>query len=236
MRTKRETSAIRAKGLSPVTTWGDMLGEGGVCVTSKAAYGSCKSFKSCFPYVKKMPDVGIFDSWLLGQYDTCTFLTKEGRQAFGVCCEDSVTKPSDSVNIVAAYVNNWPPPLPTHPPDHAAPTHPSVSGSFPAGIQTTKRPWPPALPTHKPVSSVTQKPVTKPPPPPPVQSDVGNYCGAKNGNQDQERIVGGQTAQPNEWPWIVVLFKDGRQFCGGSLIDHNHVLTAAHCVAQYEST
>lgn len=238
-RAKRETSPLRVNGLSPVTTWGDMTGEGGQCVTSKAAYGQCKSFKSCYPYFKKVPELGVFDSWVLGQYDTCTYFTKEGRQAFGVCCTDSV-KPSDSVNIYAAYVNNWPPPLPTHPPNHAAPTHPPISGSFPAGIQTTTKnpyyPWPPALPTHKPVSQVTTRPTTPKPPPPSIQSDVGDYCGAKNGNQDQERIVGGQQASPNEWPWVAVLFNNGRQFCGGSLIDHNHILTAAHCVAQYVDT
>lgn len=245
-RAKRETSPIRDRGLSPVTTWGDMMGEGGICVTSKAEYGRCRSFKSCYPDFKKMPDLGIFDAWVLGEYDTCTFFTKAGRQAFGVCCGDTL-KPSDSVSAIAEnkgmYANNWPPPLPTHPPNHAAPTHPSVSGSLPSGIHTTFKPivitptthkpgaypWPPPLPTHKPVSQVTMKPTT---PPPAVQSDIGEYCGAKNGNQDQERIVGGQNASPNEWPWIAVLFNSGRQFCGGSLIDHNHILTAAHCVAQ----
>lgn len=51
--------------------------------------------------------------------------------------------------------------------------------------------------------------------------------------QDQERIVGGQNADPNEWPWVAVIFNNGRQLCGGSLIDESHILTAAHCVAQY---
>ena len=45
--------------------------------------------------------------------------------------------------------------------------------------------------------------------------------------KDQERIVGGHNADPNEWPWIVALFNNGRQFCGGSLIDSTHILTAA---------
>lgn len=59
-----------------------------------------------------------------------------------------------------------------------------------------------------------------------------SQCGAKNGNQDQERIVGGKNADPGEWPWMVALFNAGRQFCGGSLIDEQHILTAAHCVVK----
>jgi len=45
------------------------------------------------------------------------------------------------------------------------------------------------------------------------------------------RVVSGWPAQKNEWPWIAQLRNNGRQFCGGSLIDDRHILTAAHCVA-----
>ena len=48
-----------------------------------------------------------------------------------------------------------------------------------------------------------------------------------------QRIVNGWPADQYEWPWIAALLNNGRQFCGGSLIDSKHVLTAAHCVAQY---
>lgn len=48
-------------------------------------------------------------------------------------------------------------------------------------------------------------------------------------------IVGGQEADPGEWPWQVALIDAGGdtywdQFCGGSLIDKMWVVTAAHCV------
>jgi hypothetical protein len=47
-----------------------------------------------------------------------------------------------------------------------------------------------------------------------------------------QRIVNGWPADQYEWPWIAALLNNGRQFCGGSLIDRKHILTAAHCVAQ----
>jgi len=53
---------------------------------------------------------------------------------------------------------------------------------------------------------------------------------AKNGN----RIVGGQKTDPQEWPWMAALLRDGSdQYCGGVLITNAHVLTAAHCVKPF---
>uniref|UniRef100_A0A8C6U3R7 chymotrypsin n=1 Tax=Neogobius melanostomus TaxID=47308 RepID=A0A8C6U3R7_9GOBI len=44
------------------------------------------------------------------------------------------------------------------------------------------------------------------------------------------RIVNGEEAQPHSWPWQVSLQDyTGFHFCGGSLINENWVVTAAHC-------
>lgn len=50
-------------------------------------------------------------------------------------------------------------------------------------------------------------------------------------------IVGGREAEPGEWPWQVALIHANGdlyndQFCGGSLIDPQWVLTAAHCAVE----
>ncbi|XP_056382549.1 ovochymase-2-like [Hyla sarda] len=44
------------------------------------------------------------------------------------------------------------------------------------------------------------------------------------------RIVGGTAAKKEESPWIASLKKDGKHFCGGTVISDKYVLTAAHCV------
>jgi len=49
--------------------------------------------------------------------------------------------------------------------------------------------------------------------------------------QAQSRIVGGDPTDTAAHPYAVYLTTDeGEQFCGGVLIDHDSVLTAAHCV------
>lgn len=191
-------------------------------MTSKGHIGSCTSYRNCYPYFK-IPDLTIWESWILGNYDTCSFFDKDGRQAFGVCCSNPLTIPEDenhkidesnesthADNKIPDKPNkdnnypNWPPPVPTHPPNHAAPTHPTVSGSLPGGSSpthpatvgtttTTRRPtttwatkpptsttypnWPPPVPTHstqRPIYGTTTESNE-------IAGDVGGACGAKNG-------------------------------------------------------
>lgn len=45
-----------------------------------------------------------------------------------------------------------------------------------------------------------------------------------------EKIVGGQYAEEHQFPYQIALFHLGNFRCGGSIIDEQWVLTAAHCV------
>ena len=42
-------------------------------------------------------------------------------------------------------------------------------------------------------------------------------------------IVGGEDAAVGDFPYIVSLQQSGSHFCGGTLLNANTVLTAAHC-------
>ena len=54
-----------------------------------------------------------------------------------------------------------------------------------------------------------------------------------------KRIVGGNAADPGEWPWQVLLqWQNGtaiyqnmknRSYCGGAILSKHFILTAAHC-------
>merc|ERR1711915_887646 len=64
----------------------------------------------------------------------------------------------------------------------------------------------------------------------------GCTCGKKS----NERIVGGDEADVNEWPWIVSLMdsvskQKGNHACGGALVASRWVVTAAHCVENYKT-
>ncbi|XP_033097768.1 trypsin-like [Anneissia japonica] len=63
-------------------------------------------------------------------------------------------------------------------------------------------------------------------------------CGKQAIPPTNLKIVGGVEARPGSWPWQVNLrqkytFGGGDyQFCGGSLINHQWVVTAAHCIGK----
>ncbi|CAF0735573.1 unnamed protein product [Adineta steineri] len=64
----------------------------------------------------------------------------------------------------------------------------------------------------------------------PVVNPVPNGCGRQAVTPIRTRIVGGQEAVPHSWPWLVSIQNRRGHFCGGTLIDAYHVLTAAHCL------
>lgn len=58
-----------------------------------------------------------------------------------------------------------------------------------------------------------------------------------NEEDEESRIIGGQAARRNAWPWYALLMIQRRNLahkrdveCGGTLITDRYVLTAAHCV------
>ena len=68
-----------------------------------------------------------------------------------------------------------------------------------------------------------------------LASDVcPQTCGLPSITPRSTKIINGDTAVPNSWPWLVSLrfgtASKSSHFCGGSLIDATTVITAADCV------
>ncbi|XP_021962868.1 trypsin-1 [Folsomia candida] len=73
-----------------------------------------------------------------------------------------------------------------------------------------------------------------------AHSKIGHYVGRSEcecGRPGERRIVGGEPAKINEYPWTVALLRKNwlgivsiTAFCGGTLINDRYVVTASHCV------
>ncbi len=73
-----------------------------------------------------------------------------------------------------------------------------------------------------------------------IRGDVG-VINALSAVRSRPRIVGGEESAEGAWPWMTAIYyrncsPEQCQFCGGSLIAPNWVLTAAHCAAAVGNT
>lgn len=62
------------------------------------------------------------------------------------------------------------------------------------------------------------------------------YTAEDNGEDSsiQERIVGGDASRPQSWPFIVALYRDGIFVCGATIISRLWIVTAAHCLMDFD--
>ena len=67
----------------------------------------------------------------------------------------------------------------------------------------------------------------------------GWECGKQETSPIFNRIINGEDATPNSWPWMASMrvYKYNGQmsktFCAGTLINSEYVITAAHCLLAY---
>ncbi|XP_060460849.1 transmembrane protease serine 4 isoform X2 [Panthera onca] len=62
---------------------------------------------------------------------------------------------------------------------------------------------------------------------------VSLHCLACGESLKSPRVVGGEAASVDSWPWQVSIQYDKQHICGGSILDPHWILTAAHCFRKH---
>ena len=60
--------------------------------------------------------------------------------------------------------------------------------------------------------------------------DPTSSCGCSTSSTSLSRIIGGEPASEQSWPWIVSLRVDQSHVCGATLLSPLFVITATHCI------
>merc|ERR1719167_783346 len=147
------------------------------------------------------------------------------------CLDDGSSKPPKGDSTKPPKEETSKPPMDgsSKPPMEGSSKPPMDKTSKPPMEETSK---PPMDESTKPsMGSSSEKPgaatTAAPAPASPTSASSGCKCGVKR----TQRIVGGTETEINEYPWIArVTDPTESLYCGGTLINDQWILTAAHCM------
>eukprot|EP00096_Caligus_rogercresseyi_P010124 TRINITY_DN357_c0_g1_i1.p1 TRINITY_DN357_c0_g1~~TRINITY_DN357_c0_g1_i1.p1 ORF type:complete len:495 (-),score=78.68 TRINITY_DN357_c0_g1_i1:341-1708(-) len=183
------------------------------CLTRNGRLGRCTSLKVCYPYFKS-PLSDKDSAWVRGLYDTCTYIGEKSQQVVGVCCTGEQKLPPGASPTGGRPTQPPRPPGPSPNETHSLKDSEKDDFELHEGDKTEEG---------------DEVRTTQPGDNPNPKFNTGS-CGARFFNNNL-KIVNGEDASINEFPFMAALLNRDRHFCGGSLIDSKHILTAAHCVA-----
>jgi len=216
------------------------------CITVQNATGICMTINQCHP-TWKVFRTEAEDSWAFGLYNTCFKEGPAGRQVNGVCCpnnknaktsfgDDTVLENSEGRVSSASKkkqngIERATACLLTNDQKQKIQSSQCIrSNTLRDSMQVLKEDafvanatkWP--FVTFNPQNALL------------TQRFVWRYRRAIDFGVT--RIIGGRPINPHQFKFVAALLTEDyqgrvRQFCGGSVIDEYHILTAAHCVASY---
>lgn len=65
-----------------------------------------------------------------------------------------------------------------------------------------------------------------------IISVFSSCCALNNERNPFQRVVEGERASIDEYPYVVSILYKGKHVCGGGIISPNYVLTSAHCLSR----